>query len=67
MQATCQRKKAVQCYSFLILLTFNGNIHFAGKLPFKDLSSVWKDDLAIRFSSKLFQMTGYSYIFISKC
>ena len=56
MQATCQRKKAVQCYSFLILLTFNGNIHFVGKLSFKDLSSVWKDDLAIRFSSKLLQM-----------
>ena len=56
MQTTCKKKEAVQCYSFLILLTFNENIHFAGKQSFKDLSSVWKDDLAIRFSGKLIQM-----------
>ena len=56
MQTTCKKKEAVQCYSFLILLTFNENIHFAGKQSFKDLSSVWKDDLTIRFSGKLIQM-----------
>ena len=37
------------------LLTYNENIHFGRNQSFRDLSSVWKDDLAIRVSGKWFQ------------
>ena len=38
------------------LLTSNGNIYFGQNQSFRDISSVWKDDLTIRASIMWFQM-----------
>ena len=55
-QAIHQRQGAVRCYLLLILPNFDESIHFGPSNSFRELSSVWKDDLAIRVSGKLFQM-----------
>ena len=38
------------------LITFNENIHFGRYESFRDLSSVWKDNSAIRVSGMSLQM-----------